>query len=255
MNYNFRILIGVVILLALVGVRPLLVGDARIADTPKPQNIILMVGDGMGPSQLDFAAAYSKKFRKTALNMEKLMRTQTMGLVTTHTGHTINTDSAASMTQLVTGHLSVRGSVGMDLHGNRQTTLLERFRAQGKATGFVTDTHILHATPAALYGHTNNRYNTSHLISSFLQSAPDLVLSAGTAWLIPHARHQVGEQKQWLDAHLPKGFSRQSKRSDERNLLKTFHDKGYALAFDQAGFQGLEALPAMGLFFSYGIPR
>ncbi|MBN2565757.1 MAG: alkaline phosphatase, partial [Candidatus Eisenbacteria bacterium] len=62
----------------------------------QPANIILMIGDGMGVSQITAA-----RIELGHLNMERL---PVGGLVTTFAGNRLVTDSAASGTALATGH-------------------------------------------------------------------------------------------------------------------------------------------------------
>ena len=128
------------------------------ASAGKIKNVIMMIGDGMGPQQVgllqDFAT-HSKtdiyKNRETALKLfansgqvEFSSTTPVGGLVV---------DSACSATQLATGKPALSEVVGLDIDGNSTETILEMAKAAGKSTGLISDTRITHATPAAFASH------------------------------------------------------------------------------------------------------
>jgi alkaline phosphatase len=76
-------------------------------------------------------------------------------------------ESAATMTALVTGVKTRADLIGLDERGvpgdytsvedSRARTLLEEAEARGLSTGIVTTTRITHATPASCYAHAAHR--------------------------------------------------------------------------------------------------
>src|SRR5690606_14450748 len=63
------------------------------------------------------------------------------------------TDSAAGATAFATGVRSYNGAVGVDVDGKPVTSLLERAKKAGKATGLVTTSQVTDATPASFGSH------------------------------------------------------------------------------------------------------
>ncbi|MFP8881418.1 MAG: alkaline phosphatase, partial [Myxococcota bacterium] len=77
-------------------------------------------------------------------------------------------DSAGTITALVTGSKTRAGVISVDesvdrgdfagVEGHRLETIVEQAEARGLSTGLVTTTTVTHATPAALYGHSPERF-------------------------------------------------------------------------------------------------
>jgi alkaline phosphatase len=77
------------------------------------------------------------------------------------------TDSAASMTAIVSGVKTKAGVLGVSdrvkpgdhesVAGSHVATILEQAEERGLSTGIVTNTRLTHATPAALYAHAPHR--------------------------------------------------------------------------------------------------
>ena len=87
--------------------------------TPEtPVNIILMIGDGMGLSQIT-AGMYSNG-NKTALE-----EFEYIGLSKTHSSKNLVTDSAAAGTAIACGKKTLNGVLGMDLNNNKLSSILE----------------------------------------------------------------------------------------------------------------------------------
>lgn len=139
----------------------------------KPENIILMIGDGMGLSQFSAAMIYSK--RKLALEQFKKI-----GLVKTHSTKLI-TDSAASATAMATGNKTYNGAISMDKDSNEFKTILEYAEEANIRTGIITTTTVTHATPACFYGHQPTRSNVNQaLAAQFMEK--DIEVLAGGGW-------------------------------------------------------------------------
>jgi len=101
------------------------------ADSVKPQaaakvkNIIMVIGDGMGPQQVGLLLSYARQAphsvianRTTAL--DRMMEQGRLGISMTYTGDALVTDSAASATQLATGKFAGAEMLGLDKDGNLQ---------------------------------------------------------------------------------------------------------------------------------------
>jgi len=123
------------------------------------RNVIVFVGDGMGPSHLQLG----RMLNGGALALDSMPWGGAGTLDTTSLSGV--TDSAAAATALATGAETLNGWVSMvpaDLSGGDLTpvpveTALERAKLRGRATGLVTDLELSDATPAAFAAHVVDR--------------------------------------------------------------------------------------------------
>jgi alkaline phosphatase len=123
------------------------------------RNIILLIGDGMGDSEITIARNYEKGAGGFFAGIDALPLT---GTYTTYALHKDGkpdyvTDSAASATGWSTGTKTYNGALGVNIKGEAQKTILELAKDQGFATGDITTSEIQDATPAALFAHISER--------------------------------------------------------------------------------------------------
>ncbi len=133
---------------------------ARIAGA---KNVILFVGDGMGLSTVNAARIRQGQLEGRPGEGDSLRfeRFPTIGLARTYSFDEQVTDSAASMTALMSGAKTDRGliNIGHDatrgdcstIAGNELTSWIMESETMGLATGVVTTARLSHATPAAVY--------------------------------------------------------------------------------------------------------
>lgn len=134
-----------------------------------PRGVILFVGDGMGISTVTAARILDGQNRgqpgeENYLAFEKFPN---VALVKTYNVDAQVSDSAGTMTALVTGHKARAGvlSVAPEVargdcagaQGHALTTLLEEAEQRGFKTGLVSTARVTHATPAAAYAHAADR--------------------------------------------------------------------------------------------------
>lgn len=124
------------------------------------KNVILLIGDGMGDSEITSARNYAEGAGGYFKGIDALPLT---GQYThysldkkTHKPDYV-TDSAASATAWSTGVKTYNGALGVDVYGKDQPTLLEIAKAAGKATGNVSTAELQDATPAAQISHVTSR--------------------------------------------------------------------------------------------------
>src|SRR4051794_10227823 len=122
-------------------------------------NVILLIGDGMGDSEIALARDYEKGAGGFFDGIDALPLT---GSYTTYALKKDGkpdyvTDSAASGTAWSTGTKTYNGSLGINISDEQQKTILELAKAQGFATGDITTSEIQDATPAAQYAHITER--------------------------------------------------------------------------------------------------
>ena len=158
------------------------------------RNIILMIGDGMGTSQV-FAGMVANKGK---LNINHFKHG---GFAITKASDNDITDSAAGATAMACGIKTYNGAIGVDSDGNRVDTILELAEQEGKSTGLVATCRITHATPASFIAHQPSRSMYDDIAMDFLRTDVDLFIGGGRM-----------------------NFS---SREDSANLLDSLKEKGY----------------------------
>ena len=124
------------------------------------KNVILLIGDGMGDSEITVARNYALGAGGFFKGIDALPVTGQ------YTHYALNkesglpdyvTDSAASGTAWSSGVKTYNGALGVDIHEKPHRTLLQIAKQMGKATGNVTTAEIQDATPAAQMVHVTAR--------------------------------------------------------------------------------------------------
>ena len=144
----------------------------------EPQNIIFLIGDGMGFEQVKAAGIYADGEAGNLLFETFPYQAE----VTTYSASSSVTDSAAAATAMATGFKVDNGVISMGIPGtgSELPTLLEYCKDNGKSTGLVTTAYITHATPAAFGAHENSRNNLSEIAADYLQqSRPNILFGGG----------------------------------------------------------------------------
>lgn len=144
------------------------------SDFGTPKNIIVIIGDGMGPNDITLAEEYQDGAYEFGLVLNQIAN---HGLATTHSSDANVTDSAASGTALSTGFKTNNGYIGKDPNGNDLKTMAELARENGKKVGIITDEDIAGATPNAFVTHNVSRYNTKELTNDIVKFKPDVLMA------------------------------------------------------------------------------
>ena len=112
----------------------------KLASKAHAKNVILLIGDGMGDSEITAARNYAYGAGGAFPGIDALPIT---GQYThysldkkTHKP-TYVTDSAASATEWATGVKSYNGAIGVDVNGKPHANLIELAKKKGLATGNV----------------------------------------------------------------------------------------------------------------------
>jgi alkaline phosphatase len=155
--------------------------DAGRADAGVGPVVILMIGDGMGPGQLEAASLYAHG-RPGALFMQSLPH---RGSVSTASLSGI-TDSAAAATTMATGKRTYNGNVGLDRFDQPAETLVEWAKARGMRTGVVSTSSLPHATPGSFSAHRTERGDYLDIANDqALVVRPDVMLGGGGWFYLP----------------------------------------------------------------------
>jgi alkaline phosphatase len=229
---------------------------AGTATAGKVKNIILVIGDGMGPGQLGLLFTYGRQapnsiYRNKINAIEQMMSESTMGMMLTPPHNGLVVDSACSATQLATGQPALSEVVGLDTAGRSAPTILELAAKRGMATGLVTDTRITHATPAAFAAHVPSRHMEVEIAGQLLLSPADLLFGGGARYFTPAAMGKKKFQKRYQAP-----FAMKSHRKDERNLLEEAKANGFSLLFSREQMERYQDKKGrvLGLFSKSGMP-
>ena len=197
-------------------------------------HIIVMIGDGMGPT---YTSAY-RIFHDdlTTVGAEQtvfdplLVGTSRIDL-NDHEHHIV-TESAAAATAMATGVKTYYRAIGVDKNKNPVPSTLENARKQGYQTAVVVTSTITHATPASFIAHNENRDNYEAIADDYIDELindnykVDILLGGG--------------QKHFI--------------REDRNLLAEFAEAGYATVTDWAGFEALNSAPAIAVLAYDALP-
>ena len=234
-------------------------GATTQAQAGDAKNVILFIGDGMGPTVLT-ATRLFKVGEEGNLEMMKLPRS---ARIKTFSNDAQTTDSAPSMAAYTTG-VKMNNEViamssdtlavapGKDANGNKginnctadngkpAPTILELAKAAGKSVGAVTTTELTHATPAATYSHICHR-DAAYAIAE--QAVPggagfNAALGDGVDVLMG------GGANHWT----PYSASNKGGRADGRDLTAELSAQGYQYVTTQSDLAKVESGKVLGLF-------
>ena len=194
-------------------------------NSPHPRNIIFVVGDGMGTTQV-YASIVAHH------DGSQFLRFPFTGFSRTYSNNKYTTDSGAGGTALMTGHKVNNRAISQAPDGTDLpsffTTLKEH---KGKATGFVVTCSVVDATPATTYGHTPDRSMKDTLSMQMAQCSHDVMIGADKKQFLPEGRKDAARP---IDTLLQRGYTMIYNLQD---LKKCNNDKICALlsADDEPG--------------------
>jgi alkaline phosphatase len=202
--------------------------DAPPASAKHARNVILLIGDGMGDSEITLARNYARGAAGYFEGIDALPMTgqYTHYSLDAKTGKpNYVTDSAASATAWSSGVKSYNGAIGVDVRRKAQPTLLELSKKKGLATGVVSTATIQDATPGAQIAHVVNRgcwgpIDTSKLCpenalenggagsisEQLLNLRPDVALGGGAGAFADPAAAGDWKGKSLIDQAKTRGF-------------------------------------------------
>lgn len=160
------------------------------------KNVIMMIPDGMAIDGVTLTRWY---YGGQPLNMDAMAT----GMVRTHSSDAPIADSAPAGTAMATGHKSHTGFVGVlpdenTLYGTKPladadkrkpvANVLEGAKRQGKATGIISTSEVMHATPADFSAHVPNRKDYDALSEQQVYQNLDVVFGAGSDFFMAENR-------------------------------------------------------------------
>ena len=228
------------------------------AQGAEPKNVILLIGDGMGPEAVGLAIYYNRFMNgmDKRLNMERLMAAGNTGYCLTYQYGTVVTDSASAATALASGVKTRDAIIGKDHEGRSMKTVVDIARQLGKSAGVISDTRLTHATPAAFYASVIHRDMENEIAAQLIDRGDlTVALSGGAQHFIP-AGMKVEDHPDLKGIDKKAGWGG-SRRKDSRDLIAEAKNKGYAFAANDKEFLALDAQKTdkvLGLFAASGFP-
>ncbi|MGD8193182.1 alkaline phosphatase [Herbiconiux sp. P18] len=230
-----------------------------IVDGPA-KNVILLIGDGMGDSEITIARNYQYGAAGELPGIDALPLT---GQYTTYSLYRDGAnkgkpdyvpDSAATGSAWATGTKTFDNAISVDIDSNPQDTLIEIAKANHLKTGDVSTAEIQDATPAVQVAHVDARScygpdsptcgddalaagGLGSISEQLLDTRPDVTLGGGSASFT-----QTAKAGQW----------------NGQTLFSQAADRGYQVVGDAAGLNGVLAAdqtdPLLGLFTPGNFP-
>ncbi|RII94915.1 alkaline phosphatase [Clavibacter michiganensis] len=224
------------------------------------KNVILLIGDGMGDSEITIARdyAYGAAGRLPGLDAPPLT-----GQYTTYSLERSGErkgkpdyvpDSAATGSGWATGTKTYDGAISVDIDEKPQATLTEIAKANGLRTGDVSTAEIQDATPAVQVAHVDSRScygpdsascgddalaagGLGSISEQLLDTRPDVTFGGGSASFTQTAK---------------------AGRYEGQTLFAQADQRGYQVVQDAAGLAGVttadQTAPVLGLFTPGNFP-
>ena len=167
---KYQLSIGLVLLLLVGCSKPTEINVNPVADGPK--NVILLIGDGMGLSQVSSAFFFKDESPHFA-------RFKHIGLINTSSSKEKVTDSASGATAFSTGKKTYNGAIAVADDSTRLETIAEILSKRNWSTGVIATSSITHATPAAFYAHVPSRQMHDEIAMDLSKSDIDFFAGGG----------------------------------------------------------------------------
>jgi len=175
-----------------------LVNRAKIPSNINAKNVIFLIGDGMGLTQVSAAAIKNN-------NELFIKKFPVIGIHNCQPSEGLITDSAAGATAFSTGQKTFNGAIGLSADSSSYQTILEQCDAMGMNTGMVATSTIVHATPASFISHRPSRKQYEDIAADFMDTEIDYFVGGGKRY-----------------------FDRRSQ--DDRNLAEEMQKRGYVVS-------------------------
>jgi len=164
-----------------------------------PPNVILLIGDGMGLSQLSSAFYYGE-------SKSNFARFKEVGLINTSSSSHKVTDSGAGATAFSCGVKTYNGAIGVNSDTISIPNIVEILSEKKYNTAVISTSAVTHATPACFYAHVKSRRMQENIAEQLIDSDIDFFAGGGTKYF--------------------------SNRNDEKDLIKQLKENGFYVNID-----------------------
>ncbi len=165
-------------------------------DSNNHPNVILLIGDGMGISQLSAAYYYGE-------SESNFSRFKEVGLINTSSSSHKITDSGAGGTAFSCGEKTYNGAIGVNSDSASIPNIVEILSEINYNTGVISTSSVTHATPACFYAHVVSRGMQDNIAEQLVESDIDFFAGGGTSFF--------------------------SNRRDSLDLMKKLSDNGFVI--------------------------
>lgn len=136
------------------------------------RNLILFIGDGMGIGHVSAASDLLEHVGGPLAMAD----TPHVALVRTWASNNLSPDSASTGTAIATGYKTRKKAIGVLEDGRTVRNLFEIARDSGRATGVITTSGLVDATPACFVAHVAWRDDYHEIFEQMLASGTDLMI-------------------------------------------------------------------------------
>ena len=242
--------------------------EGQQVDKAKAKNVVVLIGDGTGDSEITAARNYLKGSAGRFEGLDNLDYTgyQTTFALDKETGlPNYVTDSAASGTGWNSGVKTYNGALGVDNDGKPVPTMGELAKANGMKIGNVTTAEIQDATPAAFAVHSQKRSYYAPSGDKKVVGAEDARENGGLGSISEQlvdlrADVTLGGGRKYFDAEVVKGGKwDQTNWTAGKSVLENAKDNNYQVVTTASELDGITEAsadkPVLGLFSEGNMPR
>jgi alkaline phosphatase len=188
------------------------------------KNIILMIGDGMGLTQINATRIHAVG-PDGFLHIDRM---PVVGFIRTHAADDLITDSASSATAYATGVKTNNRLISVTPTGERLYTVLEGARDRDKSTGLIATSAITSATPACFAAHVKSRRNDRKIAKHLIENRVNVILGGGKYFFVPDPADTKNEHPNLIERGTNMGYTFIENREELMNvetdyLLGLFH--------------------------------
>jgi len=191
--------------------------DNTVVLNNTPKNVILLIGDGTGLSQVS-SAFY---FKDTIPNFSRFKH---IGLIKTSSSRQDITDSAAGATAFASGVKTYNGAVGVADDSTHVKSIIELITDDNIKSGIISTSSIVHATPASFYAHALSRSFYDDIAVDLVNSKIDFFAGGGTQFF-----NERKDNYNLLDTLESREFKIDTTQLNNFLDVKSFSKLGYLL--------------------------
>ncbi len=188
-------------------------------ESTRPKNIILLIGDGMGVTQVTSRFYYGE-------GEPNFSRFPYVGLIKTSSSREKITDSAAGATAFSAGQKTYNGAIGVKDDSTSVETITELVSDE-LSTGMIATSSIVHATPASFYAHVPARSQYEDIAAQLTTSSIDFFAGGGTQFFAERT-----DGLNYLDSLADHGFTIDTTQLQQPENFSMERKYGFLLAPD-----------------------
>lgn len=209
-TFRNSIIAVIAVLLLVTGLITFNTGNEAVARNSKVKNVIMMIPDGNSIEASTIARYYNDR---QPLILDEIA----VGMTKTHWNLGPITDSAPGGTAYAIANKTNDKHVGVLPGGVPAATLIEASRLRGKATGIVSTSEVMHATPADFTAHDVDRANYNSLMKQQIYNGLDVVLGGGNQFFTPEAGGKRADGKDLRETIVSLGYEYVTTRDEMLN--------------------------------------